>query len=1080
MNSKSISDFASWFATITAFVLACIGIFAQPSTLETSRPQIPKGDDKRKDEEKQPDEQRRAELWDDPFAVFKPTQQLRNANEDLSFNSRALLLVVLTNIGPYEDDTESRLRDRYAIESALRDTGYICETPGELREVSVCLDHTQSEIPVEEFRQRIVQIGEQKQGKNPFCFVEVAWLPENCLSRSSLGGLCSLLKGAQPGLAPAYKNCELCVIGPTNSNTLAQMCGAEDAPMNLSAPEKPTTYPRILNFQATAAPPFVKLFWFEEHNADEFFNKPLDDILAKLSPGPKVRGEGAIATSDVLSTQDGTIIERVGVDDFDLSKKLVEEIDRRTQTTGWGSRRVLLISEWDTLYGRAAGLAFQLAAADVRREELVKAAIYGKSPTHFEIESFNYMRGLDGTATLYTNSYPSAPSLVGQEKHKIEPAEGVSQFDYIRRLSASIGRPVNVFSPTFREPDAIVLLGTDVYDKLTLLKLLRARFTRSLYLTTDLDALYWSSEYVRYTKNMIVAAPFPMEVPDVSARSVVLPLEGVTEKPTRTPAAGESQTSRFLGKVVFRDSYQTALYLSAVFAVEAKRVPHWAKQPRVFEIGNTMPAVLDDSFLTKVMAPSIWQGFFEGVNGWVSISFQTLMAIVAVIFLARLRAIRFEQRCFPIEYYSNLQSQLPNDFYNPIEQFRKIVNDVAAWSSSCIPNKKSLKNIHDRLHSLQELVDCISVDDPTARIRKGQLLSALDKLRRKLSSGRSTNLCQLRQLRVKPWWIGEVVIPLVRPLESKQGEFVQEIEEFAKYTRPQKFSRNLMYKIIIATAFLWFGIYFWFNRNFEGIVGAELRDQPLRWYRVIISTAGIALMVAVVVSTSVEQLRCKHLIDKLLSVVGEHSGLRDREIISVIAEKSNQVALLTWKPCILIFLFYVGHLRSFAGPPFDLSHWVLFLGCLTCVCVSFVILSSTARTSRQKVLSQYEIENLTAKRISARLASVVKDDQPLQDDLASTATLLNELAARNSSLGWQAPRVKIGSCDLTSDTVRKAVLLYLDSIIKRNEQILKGVEDLRSGALSPFAITSILGALLVPVGGVGGLTLLDNIVNQVR
>jgi len=116
----------------------------------------------------------------------------------------------------------------------------------------------------------------------------------------------------------------------------------------------------------------------------------------------------------------------------------------------------------------------------------------------------------------------------------------------------------------------------------------------------------------------------------------------------------------------------------------------------------------------------------------------------------------------------------------------------------------------------------------------------------------------------------------------------------------------------------------------------------------------------------------------------------------------------------------------------------------------------------------------------ARVSSVVKGEKPLQDDLVSTATLLNELASHNSNLGAPETRTRIEPGDLESEEIRKPILIYLDALIRRNEQILSGVEDLRSGALSPFALTSMLGALLVPVGGVGGLTLLEAFVNQVR
>jgi hypothetical protein len=192
------------------------------------------------------------------------------------------------------------------------------------------------------------------------------------------------------------------------------------------------------------------------------------------------------------------------------------------------------------------------------------------------------------------------------------------------------------------------------------------------------------------------------------------------------------------------------------------------------------------------------------------------------------------------------------------------------------------------------------------------------------------------------------------------------------------------------------------------------------------------------------------------------------------------VSHLSWKPCILIFLFYVAHLRVFVGPPFDFFHWFLFASLLTPVSIVFFLLSATALAARRRVVSQYQDEILTARRLNTRLASVVKSDGPIQDDLESTAPLITAFAARSSHIASLPNREGIVPGDLRNPTIRQSIRDYLAAVIARNETILSAVAELRSGALSPFAVTSILGALLVPVGGAGGLTLLEYIVNQVR
>jgi hypothetical protein len=140
MTSKSIADITSWFATIAAFLFACIGIFFQPPVLESSRPKLPTPDGTPQQAAQKTPDQRLAQSWDDPFVVFKPSTDFPPKNEDTQkHKAPLLLLVVLTETTEYQIAAEARLRHRYAIQSALRDAEYIPETPGELSTVPLKL-----------------------------------------------------------------------------------------------------------------------------------------------------------------------------------------------------------------------------------------------------------------------------------------------------------------------------------------------------------------------------------------------------------------------------------------------------------------------------------------------------------------------------------------------------------------------------------------------------------------------------------------------------------------------------------------------------------------------------------------------------------------------------------------------------------------------------------------------------------------------------------------------------------------------------------------------------------------------------
>lgn len=107
--------------------------------LQSPRPKLPAASEKQA-EPTTPNGLRVAELWDDPFAVFKRNDSLPVITLGSEHKARALLLVVLTNIGKYELDSEERLRRRFAVESAIRDSEFTSETPGELTETTLHLD----------------------------------------------------------------------------------------------------------------------------------------------------------------------------------------------------------------------------------------------------------------------------------------------------------------------------------------------------------------------------------------------------------------------------------------------------------------------------------------------------------------------------------------------------------------------------------------------------------------------------------------------------------------------------------------------------------------------------------------------------------------------------------------------------------------------------------------------------------------------------------------------------------------------------------------------------------------------------
>ena len=99
-----------------------------------------------------------------------------------------------------------------------------------------------------------------------------------------------------------------------------------------------------------------------------------------------------------------------------------------------------------------------------------------------------------------------------QEKNsrRIERPDGNNQYDYLRRLEyrlreIDMGIRVNGNGQGIR---AIGVLGSDVFDKLLVLRALKASFPNALFFTTDYDSSLKLPTELPYTRNLIVASGY--------------------------------------------------------------------------------------------------------------------------------------------------------------------------------------------------------------------------------------------------------------------------------------------------------------------------------------------------------------------------------------------------------------------------------------------------------------------------------------------------------------------------------------------------------------------------------------------
>jgi len=408
------------------------------------------------------------------------------------------------------------------------------------------------------------------------------WLPEDEFADSPVERLRFFLSRIVPNALTDYSNAsvEVNVIGPRSSDTLRRM--ATEHPSDTVADTNSSLQQlgavTIYSPHATA---------------------PDAALLATNAIGEgKTRVALAEEVTDNLHKAFGT---KVAVDFVNLQQTdevlawmLVEELELRGLHVRSDTResnpdaRIVLISEADTFYGRALPKAFLAAAcassnrlADVRTN---LPAVFPQNPIEqafpvpTNILQVTYLRGLDGRTARGTKSDADQGSSSAEERLRriFTPsgaeAERENQFDYIQRLGAELKqidtdlrRHANPFTPSGVR--AVGVLGSDVYDKLTVIQGLSPKFPGAVFFTTDLDARLWDPGLRGLTRNLIVASSYDIKAPEWMAGNKIRP--------------------------VFRDTYQTATWLAVREAIQDKTNGFTGPLPVIAEIGRHGPVQLE-------------------------------------------------------------------------------------------------------------------------------------------------------------------------------------------------------------------------------------------------------------------------------------------------------------------------------------------------------------------------------------------------------------------------------------------------------------------------------------------------------
>ncbi|MFQ5334529.1 MAG: hypothetical protein ACE5DN_00480 [Flavobacteriales bacterium] len=179
------------------------------------------------------------------------------------------------------------------------------------------------------------------------------------------------------------------------------------------------------------------------------------------------------------------------------------------------------------------------------------------------IYRFSYLRGIDGKiagGAKQNKSGNKGEKQKAESNTLIDRPAGKSQRDYLRRLANDMQLKDQQLKNEGRKGiRAIGILGSDVYDKLMVLRVLRQRFPKAIFFTTDLDASLLHPAEFRWTRNMLVASSFNLKIADYKE------LQRIKEEASNHLADILMNATKATIPQ-FRDVYQTSVYISTLWA----------------------------------------------------------------------------------------------------------------------------------------------------------------------------------------------------------------------------------------------------------------------------------------------------------------------------------------------------------------------------------------------------------------------------------------------------------------------------------------------------------------------------------
>ncbi len=485
---------------------------------------------------------------------------------------RLLLLGVMLDAGPYSEQNEARLRTRHSVLEGLSESGFV---PKDAEHIGYVTSFWP--LPDDRFPDLATSVAnptllvpweecealDSPPGTNS---VIVLWLPATSFSPDPLKRLARLLDLLVGDIRPQI---DVKLLGPESSTGLQAMVREVRSPTwQPDKAGKSLDGITIISPRATAADDVLL------HDPDDVDkpNEHHETSIKHLLETSVTNDHGGLHFFRTIATDD--VVLRQLIAELRLRHIPLEAPAAVTPAPGASpspaSRLpdIILLTEWDTPYGRSLGTTFFAEAygegVDKILERRKNARVRPRSGTTRRIHIYRYLRGIDGQLPGdIARDTAARPQKDHPQSEIVEATEGLDQADYLRRLARLLQTQNHRWRLT-GDPGirAIGLLGSDPYDKLMILRALRPEFPEAIFFTNTYDAHFERRDDLDDTHNLLIGSPFGNEAPLLSRRQRVAP---------------------------FRDSTQTSMFVGTLVAtgrLDAAAAEQLAKQPRIFEIGR--------------------------------------------------------------------------------------------------------------------------------------------------------------------------------------------------------------------------------------------------------------------------------------------------------------------------------------------------------------------------------------------------------------------------------------------------------------------------------------------------------------